>query len=60
MRTHGSFNHPGLMKSRSRSCYDDQPNAAVAGHDPTIGGPIRVATRVGPFLMERRNRSRLR
>src|SRR6266436_5436394 len=25
MRTHGSFNHPGPMKSRPRSCYEQQP-----------------------------------
>src|SRR5260370_25681727 len=24
MRTHGSFNHPGPMKSRPRSCYEPQ------------------------------------
>src|SRR5215468_2951337 len=26
MRTLGSFNHPGPMKSRSRSCYAQQPS----------------------------------
>jgi len=26
MRTLGSFNHPGLMKSRPRSCYRTQPS----------------------------------
>jgi len=50
MRTLGSFNHPGPMKSRSRSC---SPTAQGSGaNDPTIGGPPRVRTRGGPFLME--------
>jgi hypothetical protein len=33
---------------------------ASMGYDPTIGGPARAATRVGPFLTERSHRKDLR
>jgi hypothetical protein len=61
MRTLCSFNHTGLMKSRSRSCYEKQPLVAAMGYDPTIGGPAWAATQAGPFLAERHhgNDSRL-
>jgi hypothetical protein len=41
------------MKSRSRSCYDKQPETAAMGRDPTIGGRAWVATWARPFLTER-------
>jgi len=53
MRTQGSFNHAGQMKSRSRSCYKGQPSPAAVGIDPTTGDPAWVAAQAGPFLAER-------
>ena len=41
MRTLGSFNHPGPMKSRSRSC-SPAAHCGSGARDPTIGDPLRV------------------
>src|SRR6516164_793522 len=55
MRTHGSFNHPGPMKSRPRSCYKREPTRLRLGAIRRSGGPAWAATRAGPFLTERAN-----
>jgi len=57
MRTLGSFNHSGLDEEPIAILLRRTANCASMGHDPTIGGPIRVATRVGPFLAEQANYS---
>jgi len=36
----------------------EQSSQAVGANDPTTGGPVRVATRAGPFLAERSDCSR--
>src|SRR5579863_3699986 len=60
MRTQGSFNHPGPMKCRPRSCYDRQPATAAMDCDPTIGGRAWVATWARPFPTERTQFNTLR
>src|SRR5881394_185032 len=41
------------MKRRPRSCYERQPKRLRWASIRSIGGPVRVATRAGPFLTER-------
>src|SRR5262249_42275537 len=53
MRTHGSFNHPGPDEEPTAILLLSAALAASVGHDPTIGGPARVAPRAGPFFTER-------
>jgi hypothetical protein len=52
MRTHGSFNHTGLMKKPTAILLRSSPKGSGAD-DPTIGDPLRVAARSGSFLSER-------
>src|ERR1700756_131373 len=41
------------MKGRPRSCYETQPSRLRWASIRSIGGPVRVAARAGPFLTER-------
>src|SRR5882672_4486311 len=60
MRTLGSFNHPGPMKTPIAILLRTAALKASVGFDPTTGGPARVAARAGPFLMERTHSNRSR
>jgi hypothetical protein len=52
MRTLGSFNHAGLDEEPIVILLRRAAQCASMGYDPTIGGPVRVATQAGPFLAE--------
>src|SRR5262245_10128568 len=53
MRTLGSFNHPGPDEVPTAILLQRQPSRLRWASIRSIGGPVRVAARAGPFLMER-------
>ena len=60
MRTLGSFNHTGLDEEPIAILLRRTAKCASMGYDPTIGGPVRVASQAGPFLAEHTDHSSAR